>query len=209
MTFNYIKCVIYGIIADFVLIGCLFGVIHFTTSENRQEMSDLFEAFFRYKFENNHSGAQQGAEGYFLQIEGKDPSLEFMARFAGHSPPVRKGSEFVSEWVTIPQDDGTVLFSGRNNGLLFRIDSCQWVGWGWFTRDHVEICGGYDEASLSASSASYIWKRDRFGWALDSVGPVLVAQNSKSHNKIGIFSISAKLANTEGVNNHTRMCKSC
>ncbi len=132
-----------------------------------------------------------------------------MARFAGHSRPVRKGSEFVSEWTRIPQDDGTLIFSDRNNGLLFRIDSCQWVGWGWFTRDHAEICGGYDEASLSASSASYIWKRDRFGWALDSVGPVLVAQNRKGHSKSGIFSIPAKLANTEDVDNHTRMRKSC
>ena len=49
MTFNVRKYVIDEIIADFVLIGCYFGVIHFTTSGNRQEMFDLFEAFFRRK----------------------------------------------------------------------------------------------------------------------------------------------------------------
>ncbi len=71
MTFNYKKCVIYGIIADFVLIGCLFGVIHFTTSGNRQEMYDLFEAFFRYKFENNDSGAQQGLKDISCKLKEK------------------------------------------------------------------------------------------------------------------------------------------
>lgn len=59
------------------------------------EILDLFETFFRYKFENNASAQQQDAEAYFLEIEGEDPSPEFLARFKGHSPPVKKGSEFV------------------------------------------------------------------------------------------------------------------
>ncbi len=62
------------------------------SSGNRQEMSDLFEAFFRYKFENNYSGAQQGAEGYFLQIEGKDPSPEFNGTFCRTLTTRKKGS---------------------------------------------------------------------------------------------------------------------
>ena len=59
------------------------------------EILDLFETFFRYKFENNASAQKQDAEAYFLEIEGENPSPEFLARFKGHSPPVKKGSEFV------------------------------------------------------------------------------------------------------------------
>ena len=56
---------------------------------------DLFETFFRYTFKNNGSGEKQNAEAYFLEIDGENPSPEFLARFKGHSPPVKKGSEFV------------------------------------------------------------------------------------------------------------------
>ncbi len=191
------KYVAYGIIIDFVLIGCLFGLIHLATSGNRQEMFDLFETFFRYKFEYNYSGAQKSAEAYFLQIEGKDPTPEFMARFTEHSPPVKKGSEWISEWVFSEGEDGTPFFSDENNGLLFRIDSFEWIGWGWFTRDHVRISGGYDEASLSASWASYICKRDRKGWAVvGTEGPVSLAQNGKANNKIVIVATPVKRVNT-------------
>lgn len=167
MKVNVIRYVVYGLIADFVLISSLFGLIHLATSGNQQEMFDLFEAFFRYKFEYNRSGAQDSAEAYFLEIEGKDPVPEFMARFAEHTPPVRKGSEWIA---------GSIF--QQNNGLLFRIDGLEWIGWGWFTRDHVRIGGGYDESSLSASSASYICKRDKKGWGLVSEGPVLLALNN-------------------------------
>ncbi len=114
---------------------------------------DLFEAFFRYKFENNHSGAQKNADAYFLQIENKDPSPKFLGRFKKHSPPVRKGSEFV-----------------MGKGLLFRIDSYKKVG-----SNSVEIRGGYEEGNLSASWATYTWERKNAKWVLKSVGPVIVA----------------------------------
>ena len=38
------------------------------------ETLDLFEVFFRYKFQNNASAQKQEAEAYFLEIEGEDPS---------------------------------------------------------------------------------------------------------------------------------------
>lgn len=155
-----------------MMISSLFGLIHLSTSGNRQEMSDLFEAFFRYKFQYNRSGAQASAEAYFLEIKGKDPSPEFMTRFAEHSPPIKKGSEWIP---------GSLI--QQNNGLLFRIDGFEWIGLGWFTRDHVRIWGGYDESSLSSSSAYYIWKRDKKGWGLVVEGPVLLALNNIASNK--------------------------
>ena len=132
------------------------------------ETLDLFEAFFRYKFDNNHSGAQQNAETYFLEIEGEDPSPKFLARFKGHSPPVKKGSEFVM--ARSIEVEGETLIVG--NGFLFRIDSYEQMG---SSINRVEISGGYSEGNLSASWASYIWVRKEGKWELESVGPIALA----------------------------------
>ena len=132
------------------------------------ETLDLFEVFFRYKFENNSSGQKQDAEAYFLEIKGEDPSPEFLARFKGHSPPVKKGSEFVPE--------SSIAIEGKapteGNGLLFRIDSYRWIS---VFRNCVKISGGYSEAELSASWASYIWIRRNGKWELEFIGVVAVA----------------------------------
>ena len=132
------------------------------------EILDLFEVFFRYKFENNASGQQQEAEAYFLEIQGEDPPPEFLARFQGHSPPIKKGSEFVME--------GSIVREGETptegNGLLFRIDSYRWVG---LFRNCVKISGGYSEAELSASWASHIWMRRKGKWELEFIGVRAIA----------------------------------
>ena len=132
------------------------------------EILDLFEVFFRYKFENNASAQQQDAEAYFLEIAGEDPSPEFLARFKGHSPPVKKGSEFVM--------GGSLVIEGEapteGNGLLFRIDSYQWIG---LFGNCVKISGGYSEGDLSASWASYIWIRRKGKWELEFIGDRAIA----------------------------------
>lgn len=132
------------------------------------EILDLFETFFRYKFENNSSAQKQDAEGYFLEIEGEDPSPEFFARFKGHSPPVKKGSEFVM--------GGSIVIDGEapteGNGLLFRIDRYQWIG---LFGNCVKISGGYSEGNLSASWASYIWIRRKGKWELEFIGDRAIA----------------------------------
>lgn len=132
------------------------------------EALDLFEVFFRYKFENNSSAQKQDAEAYFLEIEGEDPSPEFLARFKGHSPPVKKGSEFVMR--------GTIVIEGEapteGSGLLFRIDSYKWIG---LFGNCVKISGGYSEGGLSASWASYIWIRRKGKWELEFIGARAIA----------------------------------
>ena len=141
----------------------------------KDDTLDLFEAFFRYKFENNYSGAQQNADAYFLRIEKKDPSPKFLGRFKKHSPPVKKGSEFVmgkdvylwKQWAQL-RKKGSEFVMGK--GLLFQIRSYKQVG-----RNSVEIRGGYYEGPLSASWATYIWVRKNGKWVLKSVGPVMVA----------------------------------
>ncbi|MDE0684980.1 MAG: hypothetical protein OXI63_18820 [Candidatus Poribacteria bacterium] len=132
------------------------------------EILDLFEVFFRYKFENNASAQKQDAEAYFLEIEGEDPSPEFLARFKGHSPPVKKGSEFVM--------GGSIVIEGEvpmeGNGLLFRIDNYKWIG---LFGNCVKISGGYSEGDLSASWASYIWMRRKGKWELEFIGDRAIA----------------------------------
>ena len=125
------------------------------------ETLNLFEVFFRYKFDTNGSAQKQDAEAYFLEIEGEDPSPEFLARFKGHSPPVKKGSEFVAASTFV-----------EGNGVLFRIDSHQWIG---LLRNCVKISGGYSEADLSASWGSYIWVRRKGKWELEFVGAYAIA----------------------------------
>jgi hypothetical protein len=168
-----------------VLFVCFFPIIFLSSCGNEQakildpETLDLFETFFRYKFDNNYSGAQKNADAYFLEIQGEDPSPEFLARFKGHSPPVKKGSDFVLA-------DGIV----EGNGLLFRIDSYRWIG--RFNKNSVEIRGGYDEGNLSASWASYIWVIKNGKWKLKSVsfGAIAVAENGKEPDKMPLLANS-------------------
>ena len=137
------------------------GAILSPEDDPQAETFDLFEAFFRYKFDHNSSGSQQNAEAYFLEIEGEDPSPEFLARFKGHSPPVKRGSEFVmwSEFV-------------KGNGLLFRIDSYNQFG---LFGNRAKISGGYAEGDLSASWGSYIWVKRKGKWELEFVGSQSIA----------------------------------
>ena len=132
------------------------------------ETLDLFEVFFRYKFQNNASAQKQEAEAYFLEIEGADPSPEFLARFKGHSPPVKKGSEFVMESGIVIEGETPTA----GNGLLFRIDSHRWIS---VFRNCVKISGGYSEGELSASWASYIWVRRNGKWELEFIGVRAIA----------------------------------
>ncbi len=51
---------------------------------------DIREVVFRYRIGNRY--VEFSKSPTFLTIDGKDPSDEFMARFAGLQPPVKKGS---------------------------------------------------------------------------------------------------------------------
>jgi len=91
---------------------------------------DIREAVFRFQFDHNASGLQQNAKVYFLSLGkgDKDPSDEFMERFRGQKPPVKKVSQ------------GTVSVTGvkdketREQGLIFRVTSIKWIS-------HTEIDG--------------------------------------------------------------------
>jgi hypothetical protein len=105
---------------------------------------DICEAVFRHQFEDNASAVQQDAAAYFLLIRKKDADPEFLARFAGHQPPVLPGSKFEI-----------------GKGLQFRVDSIEWEDNG-----SVKVTGGYYEAGLSASGNVYTLEADGDKWVV-------------------------------------------
>jgi glyoxylase-like metal-dependent hydrolase (beta-lactamase superfamily II) len=109
-----------------------------------QEAFDIAEITFRYQFKDNASGQQQKAPAYFLSLFGKDPTPEFLKRFAGHKPPVRKGSEF------------EIM-----KGLKFIVTRIKRV-----TRNKVEVSGGYYEAGLSSSGNTYVLEKKNGKWTV-------------------------------------------
>ena len=60
----------------------------------------------------------------------------------------------------------------ERNGLLSQIDSYRWIS---VFRNCVKISGGYSEAELSASWASYIWIRRKGKWELEFIGDSAIA----------------------------------
>jgi hypothetical protein len=115
---------------------------------DKQE-EDIAEAVFRYQFLHNASGRQQSAEVYFLSLRYRNPSEEFMQRFAGNTPVISTVSECT-------EDDDIRDLHTDARGILFRITTIKWI-----TPSRVEVSGGYDEVRLSSSGDTYyVEKRD-------------------------------------------------
>lgn len=120
-----------------------------------RDEDDVREAVFLFQFDHNASGLQQNAKVYFLSLGGgdRDPSDEFMERFRGLKPPVKKVSECTAS-VTGVKDKET-----GEHGLIFRVTSIKWV-----SDSEVEVEGGYHEASESASGNTYLLLREGERW---------------------------------------------
>ena len=122
--------------------------------ERDKQEDNIKEAVFRYQFVHNASGLQQKAGVYFLSLwgvgeDGKDPSDDFMRRFAGHTPPVKKFSRASFE-------DGLKDEETGARGLIFRVTVIKWI-----TGSRVEVGGGYYEGQVSSSGNTYyVEKRD-------------------------------------------------
>jgi hypothetical protein len=108
------------------------------------EALDIAEATFRYQFEHNASGAQQKANAYFISLFKKDPSPDFLKRFANNKPQVKNGSEFKI-----------------GNGLAFRVGTIKRV-----SKTKVEVSGGYYEAGLSSSGNTYFVEKKDGKWTV-------------------------------------------
>lgn len=129
------------------------------------------EALFRYLFEHNESGSKDSAKVYFLAIvdEGgkqRDPSREFLARFAGHRPRVEPVSRMASNGTF----EGVRHRETGDRGLLFHVGAITRMG-----DDAVEVEGGYYEANLSASGGTYLVERKDGVWVVTKPKMIWIA----------------------------------
>jgi hypothetical protein len=125
-----------------------------TQAEKEQ---NIREAVFRYMFDHNASGQQKRAGVYCLSLsylDPVDPTDEFMKRFSGHKPPVRK----ISECILHSFEGVTDKLTGKA-GLIFRVTEIRWI-----SADEVEVTGGYYEAGLSASGNTYRVAKQQGKW---------------------------------------------
>jgi hypothetical protein len=145
------------VIIQLLLLLCPIVSIASDTVRKIQE-DDIREAVFRYEFEHNGSALQRKAKVYFIQVGQKyaDPSDEFMLRFAGHFPPVRKRSEFQNRFHMRILDRST-----EEQGLLFTAGEVTWI-----SDKKVEVAGGYNESDLSASCSTYTLKKRKGKWTV-------------------------------------------
>lgn len=120
---------------------------------------DIRETVFRYQFQHNVSGQQQNAKVYFLSIGtlsgSRDPSDEFMKRFQGHKPPVKKVSQ------AIASVEGVIDKDTGERGLIFRVTRIEWK-----SEVEVEVEGGYFESGLSASGNIYLVRQEGEKWVV-------------------------------------------
>jgi hypothetical protein len=120
------------------------------------EEDQIREAVYRYQFEHNASGQGKSANAYYLGLgHADDASPELLARFEGHTPPVKPLSASKLE-------PGTALVVDRETGLpglAFLITGIRWLG------DHeVEVDGEYQEASESAAGSAYNLVKENGQW---------------------------------------------
>ena len=139
----------------FLLFG--FASLGLAADKARESQTDdIREAVFRWQFDHNASGQQTNAQVYFLEVgqKGDDPSDEFMKRFAGHKPPVRKKSACNAA-------PGKGVFDKKTGqqGLIFRATSIDWK-----SDAEVDVQGGYYEAGLSSSGNTYTLKKKNGKW---------------------------------------------
>ncbi len=110
-----------------------------------REVDDVREATFRHLFTKDGSAHPQSAKVYCLSVDGQDPTADFMARFAGNRPPVKKGS-LCSE----STGQGVLDKETGERGIAFRLAKVT-IKWG----SRAEVEGGYFEHGFSAGSHIY------------------------------------------------------
>jgi hypothetical protein len=92
---------------------------------------------------------------FYLSLGEKDddPTDEFLARFTGHKPPVRKVSMCSTEGLRVVDKQ-----TGKR-GLIFRVAKIKWV-----SDSKVQVEGGYYEDGLSATRNVYTVVRKDGKW---------------------------------------------
>ena len=87
-------------------------------------------------------------------LENLRASDEFIKRFAGNKPPVRKRS-----YCTANAGKGVLDKQTGEQGLIFNVTSLRWI-----SDTEVEAEGGYYEAGLSSSGNICALKKEKGKW---------------------------------------------
>jgi hypothetical protein len=123
-------------------------------SQHAQEDA-IREAVFRYLFKHN-AAIQQNPRAYCISLGDNDvdPPDEFMRRFDGHKPSVKKVSECHAD-----PFKGVVDKRTNQPGLIFRVRTISWI-----SATEVKVTGGYFQDGLSASGNTLTLKKKQGKW---------------------------------------------
>jgi hypothetical protein len=118
------------------------------TTPQKGAEDDIREAVFRYIFQ--HSATQQHpyAKAFYIAVEqDKDPSEQFLKRFVGHQPPVRKRSQSTYSkdgmGVVVDKDTG-------EGGIQYSVGALKWV-----SPEEARLEGSYHVGPLFAGGCEY------------------------------------------------------
>lgn len=122
-------------------LGCAknFSASSSKTGTRSAEIFDVFEALLRHQWDTTSEKA------YFISIDGKDPSPEFLKRFDVSIPAARRLSEYT-----------------QGAGLKLNI-----VKWSWTSDDIVELELNSSKV-VNASTIRYTMKRNDGVWIVNS-----------------------------------------
>ena len=122
-----------------------------TAAWRKAREDDIREAIFRYQLRSDHGVPQSEPSVFFISVEGKDPSDDFLRRFTDNDPPVRKWSRsrisrkragFSWMWV---EDRET-----GEPGLIYTVGSI-----GWLSDSAVLVQGEYYAGGRAGAGYEY------------------------------------------------------
>ena len=144
-----------------ISIALMYSLLPFIPSAANvsDEENDIREAVYRYMFADAAPTSEPGTLTVLcisFDKNGPDPSDAFIARFAGHKPPVRKASR--CKW----GDNGGVVDrrSGKPAAFYYvpNID--------WLTLSKVEAYGETYLGNMGAMGSSYVVEKIKGKWVL-------------------------------------------
>jgi hypothetical protein len=119
-----------------------------------REVDDIREATLRHMFAGNGSGLLQGVKVYCVTVEGHDPTADFLSRFAGNRPPLKRGSLCSTSTIQGVLDKET-----GERGIAFGADKVT-MRWGF----RAEVEGGYFAHGFSLSYKTYYLEKKGGVW---------------------------------------------
>jgi hypothetical protein len=126
-----------------------------TGTQREMEEKEIYEAVFRDLIDSNHLKLP-----VFLSIDSRDPTDEFIARFATSGAPVKKMSAayFDSRTLSGPIDPTT-----GQRGIILSIRSIKWL-----FGDRVDVSAGYNCGSLCGEGGDFQLAKRRGRWMVKS-----------------------------------------